>query len=239
MNKTFHKIAILGGHKLAASYFAKLCSAQSQNQLRAAKIVCVTDDPKAAIWQHTTADHVLALSNAEFLLQEAFHQTPHLQDILVPDHTAKHVMLQAYMALAKAILPQAKVELSPLDWPLATPFVHKAENDALIAMSYATWMCPADCHEPQICPHTQKNRDWDFNTALPPVYQALKKQNVVSYDFACQPLHAEISFIPMIYIHKQFLDFQKRLNALVSTQTFAVATHSHCHGIVGGLQVTP
>lgn len=223
---------------MAASYYEKLRAAQTQNQLHTSQIFCVTDDPSAAIWQTAPRDNVILLSNATFLLNSAALQTPNPQDILVPDHTAKHVLLQAYMAFAKNLLPQTKVELTPLNWPLTTPFVYKSENDALHAMSYATWLCPADCNEPTVCPHTQKPRDWDFNTALPAVYQALAKQNVVSYDFACQTLHAEISCIPLTYIHEQFLDFQKRLNSLVETQKFAVTTHSHCHGIVGGFQVT-
>lgn len=233
MQAPYHNIYILGGHKLATQYFEKLTRAK----LKAQQIFAVTDDPKAHIYSQAHSDHVIALSNAEFMLKYTFENRPHANDILVPDHTAKHVMLQTQLAIAKKLLPQALVQLTPLNWPLQTPFLHKFENEALVAMSYATWTCAADCNEPSICPHTKKKRDWDFNTSLKPVYESLSSKNVICFDYACEPLFEEISQIPMSFIHEQLNRFKSTLQDAFVSQKYAVATHSHCHGIVGGFEV--
>ena len=54
-----------------------------------------------------------------------------------------------------------------------------------------------------------------------------------------ETLFAEICHLPLIDIQKKILDFKTKLAGLKQEKKFLVATHSHCHGIMGLLAATP
>ncbi len=238
MSKAYDSIYILGGHKLATSYFEKLTRAKAQKQIDFQNLYCVTDDPQAFIYQHAAKQSVVPQSFADFIKKFVLEKPIAANDALVPDHTAKHVMLQACLKIVETDFKTLKAKLTPLKSGFNTPFLHKSENDALWAVSYATWTCPPDCDEPSVCPHTAAKRDWDFNASLKNLYVELKSQNVACYDFACETLFAEICHLPLVGIRTKFLGFKKELASVTEEKKFLVATHSHCHGIMGLFSVT-
>jgi hypothetical protein len=207
--------------------------AKSQRALVFSQAFLIDGDPHCLAAQNQ-APSFINKPPSQFILDDLFSDSQNPDAVLVPDHTAKHVMLQTCLGIVEKNFPTLKVKLSPLSSSFQTPFLHKNETNSLWAMSYATWTCPADCTEPKTCPHTQGPRDWDFNQSLKTLYDSLPSTCV--YDFACQPLFAEIAQIPMRVIRREmsrFIDDVKNHKA----KKFLVATHSHCHGIVGSFEI--
>lgn len=227
-------IYILGGHKLACSYFEKIMKAKAKSALAFSQAFLIDADAQCLAAQ----DHASSFINkspSQFILDDLFSADPNPNAILIPDHTAKHVMLETYLGLVEKKFPTLKTKLATIPSSWQTPFLYKSDDDAIWAMSYAVWMCPADCTEPKICPYTQGPRDWDFNQSLKVLYDDLPGTAV--YDFACQPLFEEIAQISMSVIRREmtrFIDDVKN----TTTKKFLVTTHSHCHGIVGSFEIS-
>lgn len=232
----FKSIYILGGHKLATSYYQKItaCLKNSKTQTW-----LIDPDPNCHAAQ-LNIPNIIPKSYADFITDYWQHQAQQAKDeTLVPDHTAPHVMLRVFLDIVEKKHAELSAQLSPLVSDLQTPFVYKSENDAIWAVSYATWTCPADCDEPKICPHTQNNRDWDFNHSLKELFASDSKisKNSSAYCFACQPLVQEISHIPMDTILTKLNDFESQLKTK-PPQDVIIATHSHCHGIIGKFSIS-
>lgn len=237
----YRNIYIMGGHALAAGYAKTLIAANKAGRIVYQNIFCVTEETNSKALTVLGADNIICKSPSRFVLDTATspgdaHSQKTPQDILVPDHTAKHLLLEVFMSCARETAPEQNVALSPIGADLATPFSYPGENGALLAVSYATWACPADCDEPDICPHTQTQRDWDFHRALPAFLSSFPDAAHVKLVYGCQPLIDQISFIPLTRITDDVNAFKERLKRNLPLSVF-VATHSRCHGIIGKFTV--
>jgi hypothetical protein len=141
------------------------------------------------------------------------------------------------MDLISEKFPKCLVELKPFHADFQTPFLHKSENDAIWAMSYATWMCPSECAEPAKCPHIEAPRDWDFFSSLPRLMENYPDSEYDKHLFGCEPLYAEISHIPLSTIVTEIKNLIARIEKS-PPKHIIVATHSHCHGILGHVEVS-
>lgn len=237
-NMSHGRIYIFNGHRLSLSYFYKLKNARDEAKLECGEIFCLSGDPTDQAHRDLSAQNLISASPSQFLLDCALglRSFDHA-DSIIPDHTAKHILLMAYMDITREILPEAHVELAPLELNLTTPFMHKSDNNAIWAMSHATWMCPPDCDEPAVCPHIQNSRTWDFFDSLEKVLKKTRDLNAANpenlvYHYGCTPIFAEIAHIPLKTIVDDLKDYVQKLKNGVR-QPVVVATHSHCHAIVG------
>lgn len=212
----YNNITILGGHKLALSYRDKIAQGKKDGKISFNHINCIAENPDNAI------------------LDLIFNKPINKNDVLIPDHTAKHVFLQTLMSLVAKKFPKLTSELSPFQNNFKPPFLHKSDNDAIWAMSYATWTCPPDCDEPAICPHIKDKRTWDFGKSVNEILKDVPPEN--SFIFPCEILFKEIACIPMPLIAKELKRFESILHT-VNHQPFTVITHSHCHAILGNFRI--
>lgn len=236
-NSRYRHIYVLGGHALATSYALTLETGRQNGFIAFDKLFCVTDDSRAKAISALGRDQIIPEAPARFVLDYAsdpLRQNP--RDTLVPDHTAKHVMLEVFMQRTRERRPDLNCSLAPFESDFTTPFLYKGENGALWALSHATWACPPDCDEPEICPHIQAKRDWNFFESLPELFKTLPDAEYAKYRFGCLPLFKEISQIPLPQITEALRDFDARL-AADSPCKVIVATHSHCHGILGSFEL--
>ena len=232
MKKSFRNIFILGGHKLAVSYYDKISKAKAAGQIDYDRLFCVTDDLDAHAYRHVPRPDVISKSYSQFILEILSDpETVSPYDTVVPDHTAKHVMLQVFLGFVAKRFANYETHLKPFVSDLNTPFLYKSENDALWAMSYATWSCPPDCDEPAICPHIAAPRTWDFFRTIPQIVKSLS-QNASVHLFGCEPLVVEISHLSLPKIADELKAFEARLTGPLPV-TVLIATHSRCHGILG------
>ena len=218
--RMFGNIYILGTHTLARSYFQKITHAKNQGLIHVKNCELVPDPYSDFILNYLEKN-----------------QTADLHDTLVPDHTAKHVLLQVFLDVIQKRFPQLETFPVAFKSDFTTPFLHKSADESVWAVSYATWTCPPDCDEPKICPHIEDTRTWDFNDSLAKLFAA-QPQNTKTYRFSCARLVEEISHIPMIKIQNAVSDYLKALKNH-PPQKVIVATHSHCHGIFGQFGIQP
>ncbi len=217
------RIHVLGAHQLALSYYQKLEQAKTRGALDYKKISCISEN---------YAEFILSLIAAD--------ENETKNDLIVPDHTAKHVLLEVFMEIAKRTSPTAQVLLAPFEADFSPPFLKKGDNNSIWAMSYATWICPPDCNEPAVCPHIQNDRTWDFHVSLPELFKKFPKPLTSIHLFGCSPLWGEISQISVSVIRQEIEKLREQLKKEKPLRVI-VATHSHCHAILGqfGLSLSP
>lgn len=222
-----NKIYISGSHRLAFMYFKKLLAAQQKQTISFNQIFLVgAESCQEASEQFPSS--WLKMSPSELLSQDPAFFQPH--DILVPDHTAPHLLLQTLLQIIQKQRPDIIATLNPMSTSFNTPFVKDLQNQSLYALSYATWTCPLECEEPVICPHTQQKREWSFENSLPKMINTADSSQ--HYQFFCQQLIEGLSFIPIDKILQTITHLLDTLRQSPQ-QTITVSTHSHCHGIIG------
>lgn len=89
------------------------------------------------------------------------------EDAIVPSPLMPHLMAQWVMSRARARWPGRMMRFAPLDGAVDVPWQRRGD-DGTHYVSFATWMCPINCVEPRICPHTRGARAW----SLPPTLRA-------------------------------------------------------------------
>lgn len=231
----YDNIYILGGHKLALTYYDKLNSAKKEGHLNAKNIFCVTPDPKASAFDEMPKENIIFQKTSE-LIADQCHGNSLRNDIIVPDHTAKHVFLETLMQRIKVKAPHFTTKLKPFQNSFNPPFLKKGDDSAIWAMSYATWSCPADCNEPQVCPHLDAPRTWDFDKSFEELFSTFSQKQYSIHCFRCEPLFEEIAHIPFSKISEEM---KKMDNQLERGKPFnvIVVTYSHCHAILGQFEV--
>lgn len=88
-------------------------------------------------------------------------------DAIVPSPLMPHLMAQWVMSRARARWPGRMMRFAPLEGAVDVPWQRRGD-DGTHYVSFATWMCPINCIEPRICPHTRGARAW----SLPPTLRA-------------------------------------------------------------------
>ena len=137
-----------------------------------------------------------------------------------------------------------KTEIIPYNQSLNTPY-QKNFDSGIVATSFATWICPLDCDEPTICPHTQAPRTWDFrehfkkvlrpfNPSTPLRAHSAQGPTTTIHTFFCTALVYGVAYIPLKNIAEEWRKLKKSFGrGNLAPTKFIVATHSKCHGIVG------
>lgn len=103
------------------------------------------------------------------------------------------------------------------------------------ALSYAAWICPPMCIEPELCPHTRGPKSWSLVGDL----EAEHAADPVDERIVFRSLHLAwgVGTIPVADI----LAARDRVTAGLArgARTYLVATSSHCHALATSLAVTP
>jgi hypothetical protein len=153
------------------------------------------------------------------------------RDHLVPYHWAPHLLVEWLVAQVRRAGGTAFREgLVPAR---GLPF-EAVTSSGDRALSYADWMCPPLCVEPEICPHTERPRDWTLAGELGRRGQP-GSGDLEPIVFPCLHLTDGVGTVPVALI-------QAAARHLVSglaegERSYLVATASHCHGLAARLRV--
>lgn len=165
-NPQFYRtIIIVGGGCYGSYYLTQLHRARKAGAVEWRRLVVVDKDAKCKV---ATGNYDL---QCELIIQDwrdffneylsACSSTDPGTDAIVPSPLMPHLMYEWLISRAKARWPNREINTAPIDPPLATPW-HNSAPDATHYTSFATWMCPINCIEPRLCPHTKGPRDWDM-----------------------------------------------------------------------------
>lgn len=232
-------IYLLGGHQLAADYITKLFKAREEGLLSFSRIFSVDPALQTIVDKKFKSSVTsIKLEYHEFMAQVigGDFSLSLTHDLLIPDHTAPHVLFQVFCSLVKtdSQLKNASVEVLPFNTDLGLPF-QKTFDSGISALSFAQWVCPLECTEPGICPKIEYTRTWDFNET----FQFVKRTEETNPDFllnafSCSQLVygiASLSFADILREWQRVITLYQKPSP--NPLLFLVATFSRCHGIVG------
>lgn len=238
----FGRIVVVGGGCYGGYYVRQLRRAVAAGAVVCNGVVVVDHDPACAVSATVGADDPLVrLEVAEWRAYFGrYLATAGPADAIVPSPLMPHLLRDWLLDSARRRWPDREVRIAPLPVPPAVPW-ERAAPDGTHYVSYATWMCPINCIEPEICPHTRGPRDW----SLAPALAAYARD---------EPAHGAEGLVPFLFrcIHRAYgvgmidvADVQAA-DAAIATAGAAgngvdalVGTVSHCHGAVSRLVVEP
>src|SRR5690606_7422668 len=110
---------------------------------------------------------------AEYLGAKSDASASAAEDAIVPSPLMPHLMAQWVMSRARARWPGRMMRFAPREGAVDVPWQRRGD-DGTHYVSFATWMCPINCIEPRICPHTRGARAW----SLPPTLRRSAERRV-------------------------------------------------------------
>ncbi|MDQ6717648.1 MAG: hypothetical protein M3Z17_04765 [Gemmatimonadota bacterium] len=166
-------IVVVGGGCYGSYYLRQLARARKAAALDWERVVIVDRNPACA----ASAMDEVSLSGVEIHVAEwepYFREhfagrsdgaDAACRDAIVPSPLMPHLMYDWLRARARARWPDRRIETEPFELPVGFPWQRETENGTRY-VSFAEWMCPVNCIEPRICPHTRGERSWSIPDAI-------------------------------------------------------------------------
>lgn len=166
-------IVIVGGGCYGSYYLRQLARARKAEALTWDRVLVVDRNPacaaaamdearmagvefRAADWESFFSEYLAALSDSD---GTADH------DAVVPSPLMPHLMYDWLRARAEARWPRRSIATIPFALPAEFPWQRETESGTRY-VSFAEWMCPVNCIEPRVCPHTRGERSWSIPDTL-------------------------------------------------------------------------
>ena len=236
----FGRIVIIGGGCYGGYYVRQLRRAVTAGAVRCAGIVVVDRDPACAVATEVrSGDPLVSIEAAEWRDYLArFLPTAGRADAIVPSPLMPHLLRDWLVDAARDRWPDRDVRVGPLAAPPDVPW-ERAAPDGTHYVSFATWTCPINCIEPDVCPHTRGARDWSLAPAL--------RRHAARTQVGATP-----GMEPFLFrcVHRAYgvgmIDVSEVLDADAAIAAAGagggpvdalVGTVSHCHGAVSRLIV--
>lgn len=171
-------IVIVGGGCYGSQYVRQLGRASLAGVMTWKRMLVVDHDPDCRVarsadldpkWFESAApelrcDHWTSFF-ADYLSRWATAPDSNPSDAIVPSPLMPHLMYQWLRDRAVERWPGRSVSTAPLDSPVPTPW-QRASPDGTHYASFAEWICPVNCIEPDTCPHTRGARTWTMPRAI-------------------------------------------------------------------------
>ena len=204
---------VIGGGASGAYAVRQLLRAVAAGRLSTDRVVVVDRDPRCAVSSQRDPRVTLEVADWDDWLDERLALLP-VEGHVVPYHWAPHLFLNWLARQAGRAGAQATRGEAPAP-PPGVPFA-RASKDGDLALSYATWICPATCIEPALCPHTRERKDWslcaDLEVAGGGVLEAIVFRCLAARDLMLR-------------------------GTASGPKRYLVATSSHCHALAATLDV--
>lgn len=168
----FGTIVVCGGGCYGSYYVRQLARAHDAGAVEWRDLVVVDRNPECQVVREHAIAPSLRVERApwtEFFGEyfERAGKSPELSadDAIVPSPLMPHLMFEWLRDRARARWPGRTIEPRPLPSAPNTPW-ERAGPDGTHYVSFATWTCPVNCIEPELCPHTRGPRDWSMPPAI-------------------------------------------------------------------------
>ncbi len=171
--RRYGTIVIVGGGCYGSYYLRQLARARKADALNWERVVIVDRDPAcaASAMEEARLPGVdIHVAEWEPYFGESFGGLAErgdvaVRDAIVPSPLMPHLMYDWLRVRAEQRWPDRRIETKPFDLPAEFPWQRETENGTRY-VSFAEWMCPVNCIEPRICPHTRGERSWSIPDAL-------------------------------------------------------------------------
>jgi hypothetical protein len=147
-----------------------------------------------------------------------------------------HLMADWLASRATLRWPDRAVRMEPL---LAAPEVpwQRAGEDGTHYVSFAEWMCPINCIEPERCPHTRGPRSWSLPIAVREYVDAEHSRGraLEALVFHCTHRTFGVGMIDVADVVDA--DAAIARGGAHRSASFLIGTVSHCHGALRRLAI--
>lgn len=224
------QFAVVSGGPEGAFYVRQLLRAARAGRAVVDRVSVIDRDPGCAAAAEFAAApnvEVVRADWVDWLEAHLLAMPPGAQ--LVPYHWAPHVLLEwLRREIAKAGGSSERgAGLAPRGLPFEATVAHGDR-----ALSYASWICPATCIEPALCPHTRGAKDWSLAGDL----ETPRETDAVADRLVFRCLHYAfgVGTIPV----SDILAVRERVLEGLGERSYLVATSSHCHALATTLRVS-
>jgi hypothetical protein len=248
-NASYGTIVVVGGGCYGTYYVRQLNRANRGGAIAWDRVLVVDRDPECMLATSGSLE-VASVSSTPVLVksewgsffddylshwEESAESRP--TDAIVPSPLMPHLLYEWVRDRARSRWPEREVETRPIGMKPGTPWESQAP-DGTHYVSFATWTCPINCIEPELCPHTRAERTWTMPEAMRDFVEASGKAGRSLEGplvFHCTHRAYGVGMIPVATV----VDADKFVEASARDRSaeILVATVSHCHGAMNVLSV--
>lgn len=237
----FGTIIVVGGGCYGAYYVRQLCRAASAGAIRANRVLVIDRDPQCRVVREPEAEPVLDVQVVvrewtaffdEYLRTSAADSSSAAHDAIVPSPLMPHLMGEWLVRRARERFGD-RVSTRPFEDVPDVPW-KRAGADGTHYVSFATWMCPVNCVEPRVCPHTRDVRTWSMPASVDEY--ARRGSNRESAVLFCRHRAYGVG----MFDTREVLDADERIRAggEHGEADITIGTVSHCHGALTRLLIS-
>jgi hypothetical protein len=238
---------VIGGGCYGAYYVRQLSRAAAAGAVQWNRVIVVDRDAHCRVSHeavdapaHTLTPPEIVVSDwGDFLDGWIPAAETSVPDALVPSPLMPHLFFEYLSRRAVSRWPSRTVARAALAAPVGTPW-EQAAPDGTSYISHATWTCPINCIEPDICPHTKDVRSW----TMPDTLRAWVEGETGSGDAMRGPFtfHCTHRAFGVGMVDKR--PIREADDAIAAAGRAGpvralVATASHCHGAAVVLAIGP
>jgi hypothetical protein len=240
--QTFGTVIVVGGGCYGSYYVRQLHRAARADVIRADRVVVVDRDARCAAARTPEEPSPLRVELVvrewkeffeDYLLNAAARPDAAASDAIVPSPLMPHLMGEWLVTRAREAFAD-RVSTAPFDAVPAVPW-ERAGTDGSHYVSFATWMCPVNCVEPRICPHTKDVRDWSMPEHI--AAYAARRPATESAVLFCRHRAYGVGMFDTSEVVEA--DRRVRSAGLRGSAEVIVGTVSHCHGALTRLVIAP
>jgi hypothetical protein len=240
--QAFGTIIVVGGGCYGSYYVRQLVRAAQADAIHAERVVVVDRDPSCRVNAEIAQDEASPLAIDvvvtewraffdEYLSNAAARPSSTGSDAIVPSPLMPHLMGEWLVSRARSRFGE-RVSTQPFDSVPDVPW-ERAGDDGTHYVSYATWMCPVNCVEPRVCPHTRDVRSWSMPDSV--ANHARTAPDTESAVLFCRHRAYGVG----MFDTAEVLDADRRIAAAGErgNSDVIIGTVSHCHGALTRLVI--
>jgi hypothetical protein len=230
-------IVVVGGGCYGGYYIRQLRRARERNALTFERVVVVDHDEECAVARGDVSDLEVVVADWTEFFANFLGGTPGETDAIVPSPLMPHLLFQWLEQRARIRWPNRAVTIEMPGAVGGVPWQREG-GESTRYVSFAEWMCPVNCIEPRICPHTRDVRTWSLPPAVAAHVGALRAAGERVDGPAIFHCTHRAYGVGMIDV-SSVLEAERMLeeSVLRGTSRLLVGTVSHCHGALGVLSV--
>ena len=240
-------VIVIGGGCYGTFYAAQLAKAKARGKAVYRNVVVVDRDPRcrARLELPEVADRMFVTGDWDafgdhFLTSGRPSKSSEPRDYIVPSPHMPHLLFEWVLRRARARFTDRRFDVVAVPGTLGTPYERTAD-DRTRYVSFADWVCPTHCIEPDICPAIGRARTWEMPDAIRALAERLRAGGgrvLGPALFVCRHHVYGVGTVPADAVLEG-----ERLVAEAAREsegaTVLIGTVSSCHGALNLLSIEP
>jgi hypothetical protein len=230
-------IVVVGGGCYGGYYVRQLRRARERDAITFDRLVVVDHDEDCAFAREGGTDLELIVADWSAFFTTYLGGDARDADAVVPSPLMPHLLFQWLEQRARERWPARAVSVEMPGALAGVPW-QKEGGESTRYVSFAEWMCPVNCIEPRICPHTRDVRSWSLPPSVAAHVDAARARGERLDGPAIFHCTHRAYGVGMIDVRDVLASERMLVDAVEKgAARLLVGTVSHCHGALGVLVV--